>query len=142
VVVPGKPESSRLAKALLRDSDPHMPPKKQLPDAQTKIIRDWIKGGVAWDAAALAEDETRIKPVELLTLPSSYQPVAALELSPDGQMLAVGRGGSVVRTTSQTIRCWRMGSPQTRCKRGVEWDAHWLASGAFRRLELDGEHIN
>src|SRR5262245_467928 len=30
VVVPGKPDASRLAKALLPNADPHMPPKKQL----------------------------------------------------------------------------------------------------------------
>src|SRR5437764_15251653 len=34
VVVPGKPEKSRLYKYLAPDSDPHMPPKKQLTDAQ------------------------------------------------------------------------------------------------------------
>jgi len=140
VVMPGKPESSRLAKVLLRDSDPHMPLKKQLPDAQIKIIHDWIKGGVVWDAAALAEDETRINPVELLTLPSSYQPVAALALSLDGQKLAVGRGGSVVvhdasQTNYPVLAQW---DAHRDAVQALAWsgDAHWLASGAFRRLEL------
>src|SRR5437879_8859385 len=96
VVVPGKPDSSRLPRALLADADPHMPPKKQLTDAQIKAIRDWIKGGLVWDEKALAEDGAAVAPVVLAALPASYQPVMALALSPDGKWLAVGRGGSVV----------------------------------------------
>ena len=96
VVVPGKPDSSRLARALLADSDPHMPPKKQLTDAQIRIIRDWIKGGLLWDEKALADDGANLAPVELASLPASYQPVMALALSPDGKRLAVGRGGSIL----------------------------------------------
>ncbi len=42
VVVPGKPEKSRLYQYLAADSDPHMPPKKQLTDAQREVVRDWI----------------------------------------------------------------------------------------------------
>ncbi|MEO8428198.1 MAG: c-type cytochrome domain-containing protein, partial [Verrucomicrobiota bacterium] len=144
VVLPGKPESSRLAKALLRDSDPHMPPKKQLPDAQIKIIHDWIKGGVVWDTGALAEDENRINPVELLTLPASYLPVTALASSPDGQKLAVGRGGSVVihdasQTNYPVLAQWEAHRDAVQA---LAWsgDGLWLATGAFRRLELwDGQ---
>ena len=46
VVVPGKPDSSRLAKALVPNADPHMPPRKQLTEAQIKTIRAWIKSGL------------------------------------------------------------------------------------------------
>src|SRR5882672_9055863 len=42
VVVPGKPEKSRLYQYLAADSDPHMPPKKQLTDVQREEIREWI----------------------------------------------------------------------------------------------------
>src|SRR6266487_5414276 len=42
VVVPGKPEKSRLYQYLASDSDPHMPPKKQLTEIQRVAIRDWI----------------------------------------------------------------------------------------------------
>src|SRR6185503_8774333 len=42
VVVPGKPEKSRLYQYLAPDSDPHMPPKKQLTDAQRESVRQWI----------------------------------------------------------------------------------------------------
>src|SRR5882672_8802581 len=57
VAVPGKPEGSLLAKAVLKDADPHMPPKKQLTDGQIKVIREWIKRGLVWDQAALDEEE-------------------------------------------------------------------------------------
>src|SRR6266487_260520 len=42
VVVPGKPKKSRLYQYLASDSDPHMPPKKQLTEIQREAIRDWI----------------------------------------------------------------------------------------------------
>ncbi|HTD67634.1 MAG TPA: DUF1549 domain-containing protein, partial [Candidatus Limnocylindria bacterium] len=42
VVVPGKPEKSRLYQYLSPDSDPHMPPKKQLTDVQREAVREWI----------------------------------------------------------------------------------------------------
>jgi mono/diheme cytochrome c family protein len=42
VIVPGKPEESRLYHYLAADSDPHMPPKKQLTEAERETIRTWI----------------------------------------------------------------------------------------------------
>jgi mono/diheme cytochrome c family protein len=42
VVVPGKPEKSRLYQYTSADSDPHMPPKKQLTEVQREAIREWI----------------------------------------------------------------------------------------------------
>ena len=42
VVVPGKPEKSRLYQYLAADSDPHMPPKKQVTPAQREVVREWI----------------------------------------------------------------------------------------------------
>src|SRR6266511_343518 len=42
VVVPGKPEKSRLYQYLASDSDPHMPPKKQPTDVQREAVREWI----------------------------------------------------------------------------------------------------
>lgn len=48
VVVPGKPDESRLYLYLASGADPHMPPKKQLTDAEREVVREWI--------AALAAD--------------------------------------------------------------------------------------
>jgi hypothetical protein len=42
VLVPGKPEDSRLYQFLAADAETHMPPKKQLADADIASIRDWI----------------------------------------------------------------------------------------------------
>src|SRR4051794_20968091 len=48
VVVPGKAAQSVLAKVVLADSDPHMPPKKQLSDKEIATLRDWIASGAKW----------------------------------------------------------------------------------------------
>ncbi len=42
VVLAGNAESSSLYQVLLKDSDPHMPPKKQLPEEAINNIRFWI----------------------------------------------------------------------------------------------------
>lgn len=42
VVVPGKPEDSRLFQYLAAGSEPHMPPGKQLTEAQQKSVQQWI----------------------------------------------------------------------------------------------------
>ncbi len=42
VVVPGKPEKSRLYQYLAAGADPHMPPKKQLTDDEREKVREWI----------------------------------------------------------------------------------------------------
>ncbi len=42
VVVPGKPEQSPLYTFLAADADPHMPPKKQLSDAERAVVHQWI----------------------------------------------------------------------------------------------------
>ena len=52
VVVPGKPNESLLFQHLAAGADPHMPPKKQLSDAERDTIRDWI---AAMTAAPVAE---------------------------------------------------------------------------------------
>jgi mono/diheme cytochrome c family protein len=42
VVVPGKPEESPLYTSLEKGADPHMPPKKQLSDAERAAVKEWI----------------------------------------------------------------------------------------------------
>ena len=42
VVVAGKPEESRLFQYLAPGGDPHMPPKKQLSEADRALVREWI----------------------------------------------------------------------------------------------------
>ena len=66
VVVPGQPEESRLFQNLAADSDQHMPPEKQLTDADREIVREWI--------AALAA--TPSEPTAQLTAQTTNQPAA------------------------------------------------------------------
>jgi mono/diheme cytochrome c family protein len=49
VVVPGKPQESRLYKNLASDAEQHMPPKKQLTEADRKTVREWIASMSAAD---------------------------------------------------------------------------------------------
>lgn len=139
VVVPGKPDASLLVKLLAKDADPHMPPKKQLTDVQVKTLRDWLKRGANWNEAALSEEEP-VMPVSLVNLPATYSPVLALALSPDGQRLAVGRGGRVVlhdvaQTNFPVIAEW---PAHLDAVQSLAWsrDGRLLVSGAFRRVAL------
>jgi mono/diheme cytochrome c family protein len=42
VVVPGKPEESALYASLEKGAETHMPPKKQLSDAERAVVKEWI----------------------------------------------------------------------------------------------------
>lgn len=44
-LVPGKPEESRIIKAMRHDGDPRMPPKTKLPDAVIADLEAWVKMG-------------------------------------------------------------------------------------------------
>ncbi len=50
VIVPGKPQDSQLYKNLAPDAEQHMPPKKQIAEADRKTVREWI---AAMSAAAV-----------------------------------------------------------------------------------------
>ncbi|MEI9892643.1 MAG: c-type cytochrome domain-containing protein [Chthoniobacter sp.] len=56
VIVPGKPEDSALYQNLATKADPHMPPKKQLTDAERDTVREWIA------ALTAAQADTTAKP--------------------------------------------------------------------------------
>ena len=94
VIVPRKPDGSLLAKAILPDADPHMPPKKQLSDRDIGSLKQWIAGGAKWDEKVLLEPTVE-KPIHFVSMPSGYQPVLALALSSDEQLLAVGRANHI-----------------------------------------------
>src|SRR5438552_13084756 len=55
VLAPRKVRDSLLAKVILPDSDPHMPPKKQLSEKDIATLHNWIATGAQWDAKALAQ---------------------------------------------------------------------------------------
>ena len=56
-IVPGKPDESRLLRAVsYTDEDLKMPPKKQLSAEQVADLEKWIAEGAAWPAAELPAD--------------------------------------------------------------------------------------
>ena len=136
---PGHPERSKLLQFLQVGADPHMPPKKQLEPDQIRAVRDWIRAGLPWDAAALSDEEP-IRPVALSPLPNRYQPVLALAFSPDGHRLAVGQAGlfSVYSLTdTNLVRLAQVSAPEDAVQ-SLTWnpDGHRIASGGFRRVRL------
>jgi len=140
VLTPGKASESLLMRVLLPDSDPHMPPKKQLPEKDIATLRQWISDGAKWDAKALAESLVPGKPVQLGAMPASYQPVLALALSPNEKQLAVGRANQIyIHDLTQTNRpIVAHLDAQGDAVQSLAWsaDAKWLASGGFRRIIL------
>ena len=139
VVTPGRPGDSRLVSVLEAAADPHMPPKKQLEPAQIRAVRDWIQAGLAWDAAALADEEPP-RPVKPAPLPASYQPVVALALSPDGHRLALARGGQLALYAVGETRLDPVAQvpAHTDAIQSLAWsrDGLRIASGAFRRVRI------
>jgi mono/diheme cytochrome c family protein len=95
VLVPRKADKSLLTKVLLADSDPHMPPKKQLSEKEIATLHRWIDAGAKWDAKALAENASNTKPIQLGAISRTYHPVLALALSPDEKRLAVARASLI-----------------------------------------------
>src|SRR5262245_15147197 len=48
VVLPGKPEESRLIAAVRYQGDVHMPPKGKLADDEIAALTAWVKHGAHW----------------------------------------------------------------------------------------------
>ena len=71
VVDAAKPDDSKLLAALTADSDPHMPPKKQLSPHDVAEIRTWI--------AALASAKTTATPPPIPPPPAATEPSAAID---------------------------------------------------------------
>ncbi|MBI3880463.1 MAG: hypothetical protein HY301_10425 [Verrucomicrobia bacterium] len=140
VLVPGKSAESQMIKSLTAEADPHMPPKKQLAEKDIASLRAWIDGGAAWDEKALASFGADA-PVEKLTaLPSSYQPVLALALSPDDKRLAVARANTVflhdlTRTNFPAVTTL---APHRDAVQSLAWskDGATLAAAEYRRVAL------
>jgi len=140
VLAPGKASESLLMRVVLPDSDPHMPPKKQLSEKDMATLRQWISDGAKWDAKALVEPLVPGKPVQLGAMPASYQPVLALALSPDEKRLAVGRANQIyLHDLTQTNRpIVAQLDAQGDAVQSLAWsaDGRWLVSGGFRRVTL------
>ncbi len=135
---PGKPEDSALLSSLAAEADPHMPPKKQLTTPQIELLRQWIKDGSKWDAAALKGKPSGPRNVALTEMPATYHPVLALALSPDARRLAVGCGSEVVLydVTGKAPSVVARASASPDPVQSVAWsqDGKRIATGAFRRI--------
>ncbi len=140
VLKPGKGADSLLIKLLAPGADPHMPPKKQLPDKLIATLRGWVDAGAPWDAGVLKLLTRETKPEELKALPASYTPVLAVALAPDGQRLASARGNQLLihtlGATNRTLPATLTGARDA--IQSVAWsaDGRWLAAGEFRRVLL------
>jgi len=139
VVAPGKAADSLLHAVLLKEGDPHMPPKKQLTSAQTDAIKAWINAGAEWDPAVL-ERPPKIRPVALRPMPKGVQPVLAAVFSPDGASLAVARGGRVeIRDVKQERFPVKVAfDVHVEAVQALVWSADGSAvyTGGFRRVGL------
>ena len=139
VVVPRRPEKSRLMAVLEADGDPHMPPKKQLPSKQVGILRQWVAAGVPWDEQTL----TRVnapRGVVLEPLPGNYHPVQSLALDPDAHRVAWAHGSELVvhELISTNHALLLRTQAHTDIIRSVAWspDGRWVATGGFRELKV------
>jgi Tol biopolymer transport system component len=93
VVVPGKPDESRLVMMPERKLKPAMPPSKakQPTSAEVAVLRAWVAAGAKDDSASVKIELPAIKPMR--TIPS---PVSALAFAPDGSVLAAGQHNTVL----------------------------------------------
>jgi len=78
VVVPGQPEASRLFQNLAADADQHMPPEKQLTEADREIIREWIVALAATPSEPTAQLTAQLpnQPTNQLVNQGTNQPAA------------------------------------------------------------------
>ena len=94
VLKSGLSRESLLHQVLLKGSDAHMPPKKQLSQRQTDAIQVWIDAGAPWEASVM-DTPPKPQPVTLRKIPKTAESILALSFSPDGSQLAVARGGRI-----------------------------------------------
>ncbi len=139
VIDTAKAEESRILKVLAADSDPHMPPNKQLSTNQVAVMHAWVAAGAPWDGETLAKAAAP-RLVKFEEMPAGYQPVMALALSPDSKRLAVGRRNHlmVYDVASTNFPVLHDIELHRDVVRSVAWspDGEWIASGAFRELKV------
>ncbi len=138
-VVPHKTEQSLLLSMLGPDSEPHMPPKRQLATNEIESLRRWIAGGARWDAVTLARLAAP-REVSLEPIPATYIPVLALAANPDARRVAFGRGGELIVQDVAATNPPVLGHIHTQgdAVRALSWsaDGRWIASGGFRELTV------
>jgi hypothetical protein len=76
-IIPGEPDQSHLYKFLHADSDPHMPPKKQLAEADALVLKQWIAKLPKVEALGLAADDSGWQTNYAAALSKTRSPVYA-----------------------------------------------------------------
>lgn len=137
VLTPGKAGESLLHQVLLKEGDPHMPPKKQLSQEQTDAVKTWINSGAPWDKLVM-DQPPKPQPVALRKMPGSVGAVLSLAFSPDGSQLAVARGGRIeIRDAKQErFPVSRSFEAQTEAIQSLAWSSEGthLFTGGFRKV--------
>jgi len=92
VLVPGKPDESKLLRVLEKEAEPFMPPEdsEQLSAEQIAVLRTWIQAGAKAPAESAAEPSRLMVPA-IATVGEVRNPIHALAWSHDGDFLAAGR---------------------------------------------------
>lgn len=139
ILIPKKPEKSKLLELLSAEGDPHMPPKKQLKPAEIELLTKWVAAGAAWDEKTLAE-ASKPREVKLGTLPDDWRAIYALAITSNGNRIAIGRGTIIQivdlsATNATVVDEWKAHSEIVRA---LAWSADGarLASGSFRELAV------
>ena len=139
VINPERLSESPLLAVLSPKGDPHMPPKKQLTDAQVAAVRAWLEAGTPWDAAVMNRPP-RNKPIALKPLPKGVHPVLAIAFSPNGDTLAVARGGNIELrdATAPRYPVKSTFTAETDTVQSLLWlqDSQTLVTGGFRRISF------
>ncbi len=144
-VVPGKPVESLLLKVASHQNQPQMPPAdndvsaRNLTSHELGLLRLWISQGASGSVPAARRITWRPKP-------STYQPIFATDISPDGIWGACGRAHRlfVYHLPSQRqaaeLRDPALANPgaDLEAVRALAFsrDGQWLASGGFRSVRL------
>jgi WD40 repeat protein len=95
VVVPGKPEASRLLQLAAHQKNPVMPPKNNdveapnLTPEQLGILKLWIAAGAKEGSGKSSA------PIVWKPLPNLVQPIYSVSVTPDGTYAAAGRSNQV-----------------------------------------------
>jgi WD40 repeat protein len=101
VLVPGKPDESRLVLAVEGKAKPAMPPKKarQPTHEEAKVLRDWIAAGARDDSSLVNSALPAIAPRN-----HKLAAITALSYAPDGVALFAGRHKEVVRIAGPEVQ--------------------------------------
>lgn len=149
-VVAGKVAESLLITRATGEEEPLMPPEgnsagaKPLTPAELGLLALWIEQG-AVVGESMASDAPKWQPI-----PPSFRPIYAVDISPDGQFVAAGRGNAVaihdLKTHQEIGRLVDSSLPETAGPDAADIDlvqslafspdGQMIASGGYRSVKL------